>query len=93
MDGDRTWFLRPSTQTVVVTVALLLSSLLVYAFPRSLPAFLLFQASLLILYHARITRPLKIGFAVSALGLLLPILGSINGYYLEVAIQVGIFVA
>jgi len=93
MDGDRTWFLRPSTQTVVVTVALLLSSLLVYAFPRSLPAFLLFQASLLILYHARIARPLKIGFAASALGLLLPILGSINGYYLEVAIQVGIFVA
>src|SRR3990170_1974983 len=93
MDGYRTWFLRPSTQTVVVTVALRLSSLLVYAFPRSLPAFLLFQASLLILYHARITRPLKIGFAVSALGLLLPILGSINGYYLEVAIQVGIFVA
>ena len=92
MDGYRTWFLRPSTQAAVVTVALLLSSFLVYAFPRSLPAFLLFQASLLILYHARIARALKIGFAAGALGLLLPILGSINGYYLEVGIQVGIFV-
>ena len=33
------------------------------------------------------------GSGILALGILMPTLGTINGYYLEVATQVGIFVA
>jgi branched-chain amino acid transport system permease protein len=39
------------------------------------------------------TRWLKMLLAGLALGILMPTLGTINGYYLEVATQVGIFVA
>jgi len=62
-------------------------------FPHSILAFMLFQASILLLYFSRTAPWLKAALAVLTLGLLMPILGTINGYYLEVAIQVGIFVA
>ncbi len=70
-----------------------LSSAAVAYSPRSLIAFLLFQASILLLYLAQMPRWLKRSLALVSLGLLMPILGTINGYYLEVATQVGIFVA
>ena len=62
-------------------------------FRDPLVAFLLFQASILLLYFARVPRWLKVSLGCVALGILMPILGTINGYYLEVATQVGIFVA
>ncbi len=62
-------------------------------FPRSIVVFMLFQASILLLYFANIPGRLKTLMAVATLGVLMPVLGSINGYYLEIAIQVGIFVA
>ncbi len=70
-----------------------LSSLLVVYFPRSVLAFLLFEASLLFIYYAPVTAKVKIWFAVIVLVLLLPVLGAVNGYYLEIAIQVGMFAA
>ena len=70
-----------------------LSSLLVFYFPQSVLAFLLFEASLLLIYYAALPRTTKLFFAAVALVLLMPLLGIVNGYYLEVAIQVGIFVA
>ena len=69
------------------------SSLLVYAMPHSLLAFLLFLGSILSLYYLPLAQWAKLVYAAITLGLLMPILGVINGYYLEVAIQVGIFVA
>ncbi len=76
------------------TVALIgVSVFLVSTFPQSILAFLLFQSSLLVIYYARFPFALKIGLASVVLGLLMPYLGMINGYYLEVATQVGIFVA
>ena len=72
---------------------ILLSSLLVYYFPQSVLAFLLFEASLLFIYYAPLPRRAKLFFAAVVLVLLMPLLGVVNGYYLEVAIQVGIFVA
>lgn len=84
---------RPIPATITVAGVIALSSYAVAHFPRSLTAFLLFQASILLLYFARIGAWLKAALAVLTLGILLPILGTINGYYLEVAIQVGIFVA
>ncbi len=65
----------------------------VLAVPESLLLFLAFEASLLLLYFARLAPAVKAVLALVILGLLLPFLGTVNGYYLEVATQVGIFVA
>ncbi len=84
---------RPVPAAITVSAVIALSSYAVAHFPRSILAFMLFQASILLLYFARLHRWLKAGLAGLTLGLLMPVLGTINGYYLEVAIQVGIFVA
>ena len=84
---------RPWPATALVVAVIGLSSFAVAHYPRSIIAFLLFQASILLLYLARIGPRLKGGLGVLTLGVLMPILGTINGYYMEVAIQVGIFVA
>jgi len=70
-----------------------LTSLLVFYFPQSISAFLFFEASLLLIYYAPLGPRTRLFFAAVLLVILLPLLGTINGYYLEVAIQVGIFVA
>jgi len=85
---NRPW---PASCLVVATIAL--SSFGVAHYPRSLSAFVLFQVSILLLYFARIAPWMKASLVVLTLGILMPILGTINGYYLEVATQVGIFVA
>jgi branched-chain amino acid transport system permease protein len=79
----------------VVGVVLLMavSSWAVYVFPRSILAFLLFQSSLLALYLAKLPAWLRIALAIVALGVVMPVIGTVNGYYLEVATQVGIFAA
>ena len=84
---------RPWPAAALVGCLLALSAYAVGHFPRSLIAFLLFQASILLLYLSGILRWLKLVLGLLALGVLMPVLGTINGYYLEVATQVGIFVA
>ncbi len=80
-------------QAAGVLALLAASGCVVVVFPRSILAFLLFQCSILAIYLARMPSWLKLGLAVLALGVLMPVIGAINGYYLEVATQVGIFVA
>jgi branched-chain amino acid transport system permease protein len=70
-----------------------LSAVMVAVFPRSILAFLVFQGSLLFVYVARIPDWLRWGLLGGALLVLMPVIGLYNGYYLEVATQVGIFVA
>src|SRR5262249_55370143 len=78
----------------VGAVALLLGSgVAVAAFPRSVLAFLLFQGALLAIYLARMPGWLRAGLLGIALLGMMPLIGLYNGYYLEVATQVGIFVA
>ncbi|MBP2670516.1 MAG: inner-rane translocator [candidate division NC10 bacterium] len=84
---------RPWPATALAVAVIGASSYGVAHFPRSVIAFLLFQASILLLYFARVTRWLKLALGCLTLAILMPILGTINGYYLEVATQVGIFVA
>jgi branched-chain amino acid transport system permease protein len=84
---------RPGVATVLVLAAIGVSSYGVAHYPRSVVAFLLFQGSILLLYFARLGLWLKLALGGLTLGVLMPILGTINGYYLEVATQVGIFVA
>jgi branched-chain amino acid transport system permease protein len=79
--------------TIVAVAMVALSGLAVATFPRSVLAFLLFQGSLLFVYLARIHRWLRWGLLGIALVVLMPWIGAYNGYYLEVATQVGIFVA
>ena len=79
--------------TVGLGVYVVASSLLAFFFPHSVLAFLSFQASLLLLYHVDVPRRVKLVFGALLLLVLLPALGWMNGYYLEIAIQIGIFVA
>jgi branched-chain amino acid transport system permease protein len=84
---------RPLPATILSVALILVTAYAVSHFPRSVVAFMLFQASLLLLYFARMPVWLKGFFTAGTLGILMPVLGTINGYYLEIAIQVGIFVA
>jgi len=78
---------------VGVLVFLAMSSWSVAAFPRSVLAFLLFQASFLTIYLARLPRLVALGLGAIAVAVIMPAIGSVNPYYLEVATQVGIFAA
>ena len=79
--------------TIGLLAAILLSFFLAIYFPYSLSAFLLFEASLIAIYYSSVQRTVKLWLGALVLLWLMPILGFINGYYLEVAIQIGIFVA
>ena len=69
------------------------SSVLAFVFPQSVLAFLLVEASLLLLCYVAAPLKIKIYLAALVLLILIPFLGTFNGYYLEVAIQIGIYVA
>jgi len=83
----------PLVLNLLVLGLILGSAALVYAVPRSILAFMAFQGSLLVVYYVRLPFRAKLAYAVLTLGIVMPFLGVHNGYYMEVAIQVGIFVA
>ena len=78
---------------MIVTALLALTAIGVARLPRSIVVFVLFQATILLLYLARIPVWWKAALAAGTLGIVIPILGTINGYYLEIVTQVGIFAA
>jgi branched-chain amino acid transport system permease protein len=80
-------------RSALAIAALALSVVAVTVFPRSILAFLLFQGSLLAIYLTRMPGWLRGGLFAVALLVMMPVIGSFNGYYLEIATQVGIFVA
>src|SRR5262249_2707248 len=84
---------QPVSATVLVMALLAGTTYGVAHYPRSVLVFMLFQVGILLLYLARVPRWLKGVLAAGTLGVLMPVLGSINGYYLEIAIQAAIFVA
>jgi branched-chain amino acid transport system permease protein len=84
---------RPLPATVAVILLLTLTTLGVVRAPRSIVLFIFFQASVLLLYLARVPVRWKALLGIVTLAILIPILGSINGYYLEIVTQVGIFAA
>lgn len=84
---------RPPVAMAVAGAYVLGTSLLVANTPRSLPFFLLFIGSLLVLFYLELPRWYRLLAAALTLGLLMPFIGTLNGFYLEVATQVGIFVA
>ncbi len=84
---------RPLPATILVVALLLVTAWGVSESPRSILMFMMFQGSILLLYFARMPAPVKGAVTLLALGVLMPVLGTINAYYMEIAIQVGIFVA
>jgi branched-chain amino acid transport system permease protein len=84
---------KPVPATILVVSLLCVTAWGVGHFPRSIVVFMLFQASIFLLYFARMPRWLKMSLTLGTLGVLMPVLGTINAYYMEIAIQVGIFVA
>ncbi|MDO8476464.1 MAG: branched-chain amino acid ABC transporter permease [Candidatus Rokubacteria bacterium] len=84
---------KPVPATILVVSLLGVTAWGVASYPRSIVVFMLFQTSILLLYFARMPRWLKTSLTLGTLGVLMPVLGSINAYYMEIAIQVGIFVA
>ncbi|MPZ77686.1 MAG: branched-chain amino acid ABC transporter permease [Deltaproteobacteria bacterium] len=66
---------------------------LAFIFPQSVLAFLLVEASFLLLCYVPAPPKVKLFLGALVLLVLLPSLGAINGYYLEIAIQIGIYVA
>lgn len=94
-------FLRPtSRQYAFVILYIVVATYLVFTMPRSIAfglagpaAFLLFISAVLLVYQAAISNWVKglLGFLI--LSILMPVLGTINQYYLEVATQVCIFAA
>jgi len=79
--------------SIAAVAAVAVTVSMVAVFPRSILVFLLFQGSLLFAYVARIPSWLRAGILGLALLVLMPVIGLYNGYYLEVATQVGIFAA
>jgi branched-chain amino acid transport system permease protein len=82
-----------SEKPLAVAGLIVLTTAVVAAIPRSVIAFLVFIGSLLAIYYARFDNRYKLAMAVVTLGVLLPGIGLLNRYYLDVAIQVGIYMA
>ena len=85
--------MRTIAPAIGLLAAIVSSFLLALRFPQSVVAFLLFEASLLAIYYASMERNLKFWLGALVLLVLMPLLGFVNGYHLEVAIQIGIYVA
>lgn len=85
--------MRPGWVQLGLLGYIAVSSLLAFVFPQSALTFIFFESSLLLIYYSPVQQMAKLWLGALVLIILLPVLGSVNGYYLEVAIQVGIFVA
>ena len=72
---------------------IVLSTILVYFSPRSIPAFLLFVGSASSIYWLKMNRAVQLALAVLFAVVLIPILGARNVFYLEVIFQIAVFSA
>jgi len=87
------WLLEGPRGYIFLALYIALTAFGAFTNARSLPIFLLFEGSLLLIYYARISNKAKLVYGVLVLLVLLPLLGLRNLFYLEVATQVGIYVA
>jgi ABC-type branched-subunit amino acid transport system permease subunit len=87
------WLLTAPQIYVILAVYIAVTTLGTFENERSLPIFLLFEGSLLLIFYARMSNVVKLIYGGLVLLVLLPILGLRNVYYLEVATQIGIYMA
>ena len=71
---------RPLPATILVVALLLVTAWGVSWSPRSIVVFMMFQGSILLLYFARMPTWVKAAVTLLALGVLMPVLGTINAY-------------
>lgn len=78
----------------LVSLGLLaIGTLLVYHSPRSILSFLVFAASVALIYFLKMSKTIKLLLAVFVAVILVPILGARNIFYLEVIFQIAVFAA
>ena len=87
------WMDQGRRSYLIISGLLLLSSVLVYLNPRSLPAFLLLLSVPLLLYFLHTTGRFKALIAILLLLGIMPVVGIRNIFYLEVAFQIAVFSA
>lgn len=78
---------------IFVVAYVLITTLIVYFDPRSVPAFLFFLASIGLIYIAPVSPRLKIGLGLVIALIIIPIIGVRNIFYLEVIFQISVFSA
>jgi len=78
---------------LLVSAYVLATAYFVSVVPRNLPLFLLFMGSVGLLYYFKVPGWYRATALIVLLGVLMPALGTQNTFYLEVATQIGIFVA
>ncbi len=89
---SRVWQ-RNSGNPLVIGGLILATAALVMILPRSAVGFALFLASLFALFWAKLEPRHKLVMGVISLVVLLPVIGILNRYYMDVAIQIGIYMA
>jgi branched-chain amino acid transport system permease protein len=93
LQAFRRWVSNSKGALIFNVIYLLIGTLWVYSSPRSLPAFLLFISSTLLIFILPMSSRAKIGLALITLLVLVPILGVRNIFYLEVIFQIAVFAA
>lgn len=73
--------------------AMVIATLLVALIPHSVWAFLSFVASLILIFYLPMSNKIKGVFLGLGVLILMPMIGTYNQYYMDVATQVGIYVA
>ncbi len=86
-------FYSSPAQYLLAVVYLLATGYYTYSSPRSLIGFLCFLGSLLVIRSTRIHPWAKVMLGAVAVVVIMPLIGTVNRYYLDVATQVGIYVA
>jgi branched-chain amino acid transport system permease protein len=81
------------TPYIFVTLYILITTLLVYFDPRSVPAFLLFLASAGFIYKMPVRMSFKFIAGLLIALVIIPIIGMRNIFYLEVIFQISVFAA
>jgi branched-chain amino acid transport system permease protein len=84
---------KGKTPYIITFAALVISTLLVYLSPRSVPAFLLFLLSAGSIYALKTNNRFKLIIGLVVALLILPVIGARNIFYLEVIFQISLFSA
>ncbi len=89
----RSFLNRGRVPYIFILVYMALGTALVFIFPRSLLAFLLFISSALLIYFLKLNKVFKLALMAIALLFLVPVVGVRNIFYLEVIFQICVFAA
>jgi branched-chain amino acid transport system permease protein len=87
------WLNHGRVPYIFLVIYLLIGTILVYIFPRSLIAFLIFISSGLFIFYLRTSNRFKMAMALIMLLGIIPVIGIRNIFYLEVIFQISVFAA